>query len=93
MTRFGYITSWRKNEILSLTWDSVNFAQREIRLRQKNVKTRAGRVLPLTDELIALLEYRREMRVNELVFHRHGERIHDFRRRLPYAFSGLVAGS
>ena len=80
VTRFGYITSWRKNEILSLRWDSVNFAQREIRLRPKTVKTRAGRVSPLTDELIALLEYRREMRVNELVFHRHGERIHDFRK-------------
>ena len=34
----------------------------------------------IKSSLVALLERRRKLRVNELIFHRDGERIHDFRK-------------
>lgn len=56
---FAYITGWRiDSEVLTLQWHQVDFAGREVRLESGATKNREGRVFPLTDDLITLLEAR-----------------------------------
>jgi integrase len=44
---FGYLTGWRRGEILSLEWRDVDRPGSVIRLRPEACKTREGRVLVL----------------------------------------------
>jgi len=85
---FGYLSGWRKGEILPLKWDAVDRTAKEIRLRtSKNSK---GRVLPLAGQLWSLIEKRwlaREVERNAgetyitpFVFHNGGRQIIDFRK-------------
>jgi len=86
--RFAYLTGWRRGEIVGLAWDCVDRAGAEIRLRTS--KNGHGRVLPLSGELAVLMERRWEARefatsqgvpgLSELVFHRNGQPLVDFRR-------------
>ena len=39
----GYYTGMRRGEILSLTWDKVDFAKRMIRLKSTDTKDRQAR--------------------------------------------------
>jgi integrase len=86
--RFGFITGWRKDEILSLKWSDVDLEHRRIRLRRENSKTGEPRVLVLTGDILALVQRRWSARqyqtkagtaLSEFVFHRRGHRIVDFR--------------
>jgi integrase len=84
---FGYLSGWRRGEILPLRWDSVDRTAREVRLRTS--KNGQGRLLPLDGELWDLIERRWAARViemkddttnvSEFVFHRRGEPVVDFR--------------
>jgi len=85
---FGYLSGWRKGEILPLKWEAVDRTAREIRLRtSKNSK---GRVLPLAGELWGLIEKRwlaREVErktgetfITPFIFHNNGRQIVDFRK-------------
>ena len=56
LTRFAYLSGWRRGEIVSLRWDAVDRAGREIRLRTS--KNGHGRVLPLEGALWDLIEQR-----------------------------------
>ena len=56
VARYGYITDWRKGEILSLKWDAVDRQGQQVRLRTS--KNGRGRVLPLTGDLMDLIERR-----------------------------------
>jgi integrase len=86
--RFGYLTGWRKGEILPLRWDAVDRTAGEIRLRTS--KNGHGRVIPLEGELVDLIGRRWQAReyidksavthVSALVFHRKGELLGDFRK-------------
>jgi integrase len=85
--RFAHISGWRKNEIATLEWSDVSFSSNIIRLNSLNSKTGDTRILPLTPELIALLERREKETVEgcPYIFHRRGYFIRDFRKSWSYA--------
>jgi integrase len=86
--RFAYATGWRKGEVASLAWSDVERAAQRIRLRAEHSKNGEPRILPLTPDLVALIERRwasREYKVADgasgispLVFHRQGRPLGDF---------------
>ena len=88
IARFGYLSGWRRGEIVPLTWDAVDRLAREVRLRTS--KNGQGRVLPLDGALWDLMERRWTARtiqkkdgttkLSEFVFHRNGEPVVDFRK-------------
>lgn len=69
---FGYLTGWRRGEILSLEWRDVDRAAGVIRLRPELSKTREGRVLVLSAPMRELIErrWRKRFLGCPLVFHR-----------------------
>jgi len=71
---FGYLTGWRRGEVLSLEWSDVDRPGGVIRLRPERSKTREGRVLVLSKPLRDLIERRWGRRFLDcpLVFHRDG---------------------
>ncbi len=87
---FAYLTGWRKQEILSLTWDRVDFAAGTIRLEPGTTKNDEGRTFPFT-ALPPLEDLLRRQRLDTIalerrsgltipwVFHRNGRPIKDFR--------------
>lgn len=82
---FGFLTGWRKGEIAGLKWTNVNRSAAFIRLQPEQNKTRTMRVLTLEGELAALIERRWHARkvgfkLTELVFHRAGNRLGNFRK-------------
>jgi integrase len=84
---FGYLSGWRKGEILSLRWDMVDRTAKEVRIRTS--KNGQGRVLPLRGDLGDLIGRRWTARkvekkdgttkMADAVFHRCGVPIADFR--------------
>jgi integrase len=88
-TRFAYLTGWRKGEIISLRWTDVDRDGGAIRLRPEASKNGKGRIVMLSGELDAIMDRRWKARlierdgkpyVTDLVFHRDGEPVGDFRR-------------
>lgn len=79
---FAYHTGWRRQEITSLTWAEVDRAAAVIRLSPARSKNGEGRILPISDVIGELLERRERLRVEglNLVFHRRGERMVDWRK-------------
>src|SRR5215217_3278891 len=55
---FAYYSGWRKREILDLTWAEVDREGGLIRLDSSRSKTDAGRMLPLSAPLRAVLDRR-----------------------------------
>jgi integrase len=54
---FAAITGWRvHDEVLSLEWRQIDFAEGEVRLDPGTTKNRTGRVFPFTTDLRRLLE-------------------------------------
>lgn len=89
LTLFAYLTGWRRGEILTLRWTDVDLDGGAIRLRPDNAKTGRGRTVMLDPTLRALMGRRQQARllerggvvtVADLVFHRDGAPIGDFRR-------------
>jgi integrase len=89
VTRFAYLSGWRKGEIVRLRWDQIDRTACEVRLWDS--KSGKGRVLPYraSAELTALLERRWEFRryarptgpaLSALVFHEAGLPVGDFRK-------------
>lgn len=85
---FGYVTGWRKREMVSLTWQDIDGEM--IGLRAVNAKIRVARSLPTEGELADLIERRRAARqvskpdgsfaICNLVFHKNGAPVKDFRK-------------
>lgn len=74
-------TGFRKSELLSLTWEDVDFESRDIIVRAAYAKNGESRSVPMNDVLTATLE---EVRINSTakgpVFHnRHGSPYRSFR--------------
>jgi integrase len=89
VAEFGYLTGWRKTEVLGLTWARVSFPEGEVRLDPGTTKNKEGRVFPFTAELRALLEAQRAVTeavqrstgaIVPWVFHRRGKPIKEFRK-------------
>jgi len=90
---FGYLTGWRKGEINSLRWSDVDGDV--VRLQAENSKNGEARFVTLEGELAELIERRKACRqvktktavvLSDLVFHRDGEPIRDFRKAWTAAF-------
>ena len=99
LTRFAYLTGWRKGEITSLKWTDVDRDAGAIRLRPEAAKTGRGRTVMLEGDRAELIERRWEARLFEkdgnvrvavLVFHRDAEPVGDFRK--AWATACQVAG-
>lgn len=80
VTRFAFLTGWRKQEVLGLTWAEVDMAGRAIKLPQARSKSKRGRTLALVGELWEIVQRRGKERASEgmispYVFHRNGRRI------------------
>jgi integrase len=91
---FAYLTGWRKNEIASLAWSDIE--ENVIRLRAENSKNREGRSVVIAGELVVLIERRRAARLAngvlmDLVFHRDGAPIAEFRK--SWASACVAAGA
>lgn len=52
---FGFLTGWRKQEVLTLEWKNVDFEAREVRLDATFSKNGNARTFPFTAELEDLL--------------------------------------
>lgn len=81
---FAYYSGWRRNEILYLTWDDVDFRGGVVRLTPRRSKTRTGRVLPISSPLRQVLERREQLRLkgDPRVFHRDGVPVRTWRYAL-----------
>jgi integrase len=55
---FAYCSGWRRREITELTWAEVDWRGGVVRLDPQRSKTGAGRVLPLSRALRAVVERR-----------------------------------
>ena len=68
---FGYLTGWRKGEIVELRWNNVDRGGAVIRLEPGQNKARDVRVLAVHGELAAVIERRWRARRSErtLTFH------------------------
>ena len=89
-TRVAYLTAWRRGELVSLRWSDVDRTGGVIRLRPEHSKNGRGRTVAIEGDLRTILERRWQarqlkdedgtVRVAELVFHRKGVPVGDFRK-------------
>jgi integrase len=84
----GYLSGWRRAEVLGLTWREIDRAHGLITLPAEPSKNGEPRELPLSPVLSQLIEKRWQARlvdsqsgprVCDLVFHRVGQPVRDFR--------------
>lgn len=77
---FLYFSGWRVSEMRKLEWRDVDLPGRVVRLRPEISKNKDGRPLPLTGELLEVIQKARMKRRPEciFVFHREGESVGDF---------------
>ncbi|MBZ5598122.1 MAG: site-specific integrase [Acidobacteriia bacterium] len=75
---FCFLSSWRRGEVLSLTWENVT--PDAIRLRAEHSKEREARSLALEGELLSVITRRQAVANGPLVFHRDGKPIGEFRK-------------
>jgi integrase len=81
----GYHVGCRLGELLKLKWDQVDFPASQIWLERRQTKGKVARVLPIygemKDALVAAFTLRNDSYPDcELVFHREGSKIVDFRK-------------
>lgn len=89
---FLYYSGWRVSEMRGLEWRDVDLPGRVVRLRPELSKNKTGRVLPLSGELLELIEraaLRRRLECMS-VFHVDGHPIGAFRK--SWARACVVAG-
>jgi integrase len=91
---FAYRSGWRRGEILSLVWADVNEDAGVVRLRAELSKSKEPRELPLTPAIKQILERRWQARlvstkqgprVCDMIFHRDGKPVQDFRAAWDHA--------
>jgi integrase len=84
---FLYFSGWRVSEMRQLEWRDVDLTGRVVRLRPEISKNKDGRLLPLTGELLEVIQKARKRRTPEcyFVFHREGESVGDFRKAWKHA--------
>ena len=79
---FLYLSGWRLGEMKTLEWRDVDLAGKVLHLRPEISKNKDGRLLPLSGELLEILDRAHAKRRPDcpFVFHRDGEPIGDFRK-------------
>ncbi|MBI3782615.1 MAG: tyrosine-type recombinase/integrase [Deltaproteobacteria bacterium] len=79
---FLYLSGWRISEMRGLEWRDVDLAGRVVRLRPELSKNKSGRVLPLSGDLLEVIERAAEQRRPDCVrvFHSEGEPVGDIRK-------------
>jgi len=79
---FLYLSGWRVGEMRGLEWRDVDLHGGVVRLRAEISKNKDGRLLPLSAELLEIIERSHRTRRPDcsLVFHRDGESVGDFRK-------------
>ncbi len=89
---FLYLSGWRVSEMRGLEWRDVDLSGHVVRLRPELSKNKDGRVLPLTGELLGVIERAADRRRLDCphVFHVDGQPIGDFRK--PWKKACTVAG-
>jgi len=75
-------TGMRAGETKSLTWADYDAESQTIRLHAKDAKNRRGRAIPLTADLLTLMEQRVKARRLDcpFIFHRNGKPMGEFRK-------------
>jgi integrase len=95
--RFLFLSGWRKMEMVTLEWRDVDLPAAMVRLRAEQSKNDEARALPLTGELLAIIERAHEARslACPRVFQHNGAPLGSFRKRWASAckaagFGGLL---
>lgn len=80
LVEFAYLTGWRRQECLGLTWANVDRDAEVLRLEVGTTKNGEGRTFPygVLPRLKALLDRQWEQRDGLFVFHRRGQPIKDY---------------
>lgn len=96
----GYLTGWRKSELLSRRWSHVDLEGGWLRLEPGETKNGRGRMFPLIPQLRAVLERQWERKreierqtgriVTALFFHDDGRPVKTFRR--AWAAASVASG-
>ncbi|MBI4516478.1 MAG: site-specific integrase [Deltaproteobacteria bacterium] len=92
---FLYWSGWRVGEMRRLEWRDVDLPGGVVRLRPELSKNKDGRLLPLSGELLEIMERAAEQRRLDCpnVFHVGGEPIGDFRKAWKTACKAAGLGS
>lgn len=79
---FLYLSGWRLGEMKALEWRDVDLPGKIVRLRPAISKNKDGRLLPLSGELLEIVEsaYADRRLDCPYVFHLDGEQVGDFKR-------------
>lgn len=78
---FALMTGARMTEILTMTWDKIDFSRNLAIVTSDIAKSGQARSLPLNDEAINFLRQKQAKRISEYVFHRgKGKMITDIDR-------------
>lgn len=75
---FGFCSGWRKNEILNIVWDWVNFQDRLVLIPGRFTKNKRDKIFPLEGECYEMLERRFTIAFGPHVFHRNGKPVVSF---------------
>ncbi|MCP3923380.1 MAG: site-specific integrase [Desulfobacterales bacterium] len=92
---FGYFFGWRKEEILTLRWSSVDIKSWIVRLEVGEGKTEEGRTVYLNDELKNIFQELWNNRKEKGIIlpwvfpnRKHTDRVYEFRKTWNKAFEG-----
>ena len=66
--KFALYSGKRKGEVLSLTWDNVDFENRLLTLNAMNTKNKKGQTVPLNNYCMSILNRCNELRISDFVF-------------------------
>jgi integrase len=75
IVQLAYWTGMRRGEILGLRWDQVDFKHKVINLEASDTKTQEKREVPLTDELVGIIQRTPKTLGCPYVFTHKGQRI------------------
>jgi integrase len=81
----AFFTGMRRGEILNLTWNKVDMAARVVRLEAADTKDNEARVVPICNELFAVLRAIPRALHTDRVFLHRGKPMHDLRDGLRRA--------
>jgi integrase len=92
MLVIGFYTGMRKGEITKLTWEKVDFQNREIRLKATDTKNGRARTIPMGDFLFEFLNSLPKH--NDNIFTYRGKPVNDIRNGLRKACekAGILYG-